>query len=207
MRHCIRNTALTICFLLITGGAALAQGVHVGIKAGFNRTSVAEFRFRRPSNNLDTESPGYRTGIHAGIYAELALPFISIQPEVSYSQKGFRFEAGGAKADARLNYIEVPLLFKYRLIPLIYLFIGPQVSFMSTTSYEYAGAYSDYELRADGIDFSALAGAGVTFGRFDFSGRFGWGLSSVFKEDGISSDRERFAQLSAGFRLFSIHNK
>lgn len=192
-------------FFLLTSGETAAQELHLGITAGLNRAGMQEFRFRYASNNLETESPGYRTGVHAGLFAELAWPAFSIRPELSYSRKGFEFESGNAKVDARLNYIDIPVLLKYRLSSRFFLLGGPQVSFLTTTEYAYSGEHRDYRLKADGIDLSLLVGAGVTLGRFDISARYGHGLMPIFRDDGIRSDQTRLGQLSVGFRMFSVN--
>ena len=207
MKHFIRHVRLLTLLILLPGGAALAQQLHVGIKGGFNLAGMAEFRFRYGSNNLETESPDSRAGIHAGIFAEMAWPGFSIRPEINYSQKGFDFESGSARAAARLQYVDVLLLFNYRRGPMFYLLAGPQFSFMAATEYDYSGEHRDYRLKADGLDLSAMAGAGLSLGRFDLSARYGWGLVSIFRDDGIDSDRSRTAQLSAGFRIFSVNKK
>ncbi|HYH56409.1 MAG TPA: outer membrane beta-barrel protein, partial [Anseongella sp.] len=109
----MKKQLLACSFLLLSGQALLGQEVHFGIKAGLNYASVQEFRFRYSDNNLRTEFPAYRYGVHAGVYAEIVLPFpLSFQPEFSYSRKGFRFEPGRAEADVLLSYFELPLLIK-----------------------------------------------------------------------------------------------
>lgn len=202
----LRKRLFAVGLFIVSGYTVHGQEIHVGIKAGLNYTNVSKIKFRYASNNLDTESPESRFGTHAGIYAELILPFpVSVQPEFSYSRQGFKFESGQAKAEARLNYFELPVLFKYRIIPMVHVFIGPQVSFLSNTSYDYSGTYRNYELEENQTTFSGLAGAGITLGRFDINARYGRGFSDVFKEDDLSADKGSFLQLSAGFRLFSVN--
>lgn len=204
-RRVIAAKMTMAALLLFAAGGTAAQELHLGITAGLNRAGMQEFRFRYASNNLETESPGYRTGIHAGLFAELAWPSFSIRPEVSYSRKGFEFESGNANAEVRLNYLDVPVLAKYKAGRGFFLLAGPQISFLTTTEYAYSGEHRDYRLKADGMDLSVLVGAGVALGRFDVSVRYGWGLLPIFRDDGIRSDQTRLGQLSVGFHMFSVN--
>jgi len=60
--------------LLVSSQGLFAYGFSYGIKGGWNYTNIK-------ANNLSTSA---RQGIHAGLYANLKLPLIAIQPELLY---------------------------------------------------------------------------------------------------------------------------
>ena len=89
----------------------LSAQVEIGFRAGAN---LAEADLQRFSNKpFDLES---MKGINAGLFASFHLgSSISLQPEISYSQKGF--EASWENADSsytlRTDYFELPLLLEF----------------------------------------------------------------------------------------------
>ncbi|RNA61721.1 PorT family protein [Chryseobacterium nematophagum] len=111
------------------------SGVKFGAKAGINiSTIVDEVKLGDP-----------RTGIYLGGFVNVPLGrFISIQPEVFYSQTGFRNFAQclvmsypGASSvtmnenrKANLDYISVPIMFQFNITKGFYLEAGPQFNFL-----------------------------------------------------------------------------
>ncbi len=107
-----------------------AQDITVGVKGGINiadvSTDVPDFE------EIGTSS---KTGFVGGAYANFGLGGVfAIQPEVLYSQKGFKVEDTEFPAEAsfKTNYFEIPVLLKAQfpltmLRPAVY--AGPVVSF------------------------------------------------------------------------------
>lgn len=66
---------------------------------------------------------------HAGFYSQFSVTDnFSIQPEVLYTRKGFKY----ADTDIRLDYFDVPVLASFRVLDNISLMAGPQVSVLMT---------------------------------------------------------------------------
>lgn len=66
---------------------------------------------------------------HAGFYSQFSITKnFSIQPEVLYTRKGFKYEA----TDLQLDYFDVPLLASFRVLDNVSLLLGPQVSVLMT---------------------------------------------------------------------------
>jgi hypothetical protein len=102
---------------------------RVGIEAGL---SVA--------NTVDSYDGYYSTesiaAFNAGITATIPLIYpLSFQPEVLFSQKGFKAYTDDGSFTQRNNYIDVPLLANFRLVRGFNFLIGPQVNIpISTTN-------------------------------------------------------------------------
>ncbi|WP_010135740.1 porin family protein [Ochrovirga pacifica] len=86
---------------------------YFGIKAGYNLASLRD-------GDVD-----HRNGFHVGIYGEHQLnKHVSFQPEIQYSQLGFK---NGNNQTIKLDYIQVPLIFKGYIVKPLYVELGPQV--------------------------------------------------------------------------------
>ncbi|NIJ43770.1 hypothetical protein FHR24_000209 [Wenyingzhuangia heitensis] len=84
-----------------------------GIKAGYNLSSLSA------DNDVD-----HRNGFHVGVYGEHQITdHLSFQPEIIYSQLGFK---DNAAKTVKLDYIQVPLMFKGYIAKPLYVELGPQ---------------------------------------------------------------------------------
>jgi opacity protein-like surface antigen len=108
--------------------------VKVGITGGLNIANTI-------SSNNTNYSTGTIAGFNAGLYLDVPLIYpLSFEPEVLYSQKGFTANDAGDHFTSRQNFIDVPLLAKFHLAPGFNFLIGPQLSFLtSTTNTESSG--------------------------------------------------------------------
>ncbi|WBA40671.1 porin family protein [Hymenobacter canadensis] len=131
----MKKTSVALFALLLLGGAsAHAQGIRFGLKGGANLSNI--------SGDL-TEEDRYKNkvGFHGGVMLNIGLlddGFLSVQPEVLFSQKGFtyaddEFNIAGARVkydgDRTYNYIDVPVLLKIRAGG-AYFEAGPQYSYL-----------------------------------------------------------------------------
>ncbi|CAA7195120.1 porin family protein [Chryseobacterium potabilaquae] len=118
------------------------SGVKFGAKAGITLSSII--------SSPEIEKIGNsRTGIYVGGFANIPLGrFLSIQPEVLYSQTGFRNanqnyslstklpdgnvsrEIVQKSTKANLDYISVPVMLQFNLTREFYLEAGPQFNFL-----------------------------------------------------------------------------
>lgn len=102
--------------------------LHLGVKAGFNR-----------SNMYDSKTQDFSTDPKFGLAggAFITIPFgkvIGIQPEILYSQKGFKGSGvilGQSYNFTRTtNYIDVPLFLAIKPISVVTILAGPQFSYL-----------------------------------------------------------------------------
>ncbi|ADQ17961.1 hypothetical protein Lbys_2284 [Leadbetterella byssophila DSM 17132] len=130
--------------LVLTTGAAQAQGINIGAKGSLNLTNIPKFTV---IESLGQDLKYMATGGGA-LFAEIPLDAnFSFRPEIAYNRRGGKLEglnlgSGtigqiiGNLANARLNldYIDIPLLFKYNISTegegSPYVVAGPSLGFM-----------------------------------------------------------------------------
>ncbi|HEY2584011.1 MAG TPA: porin family protein [Mucilaginibacter sp.] len=79
-------------------------------------------------------STGSIIGFHGGLMLELPLFYpLAIAPEVLYSQKGYAANTADGNFTQRTQYIDVPLLAKFKVGPVFNIYIGPQISYLLST--------------------------------------------------------------------------
>ncbi|KAA9333297.1 PorT family protein [Hymenobacter busanensis] len=186
-----------------------ADGVRFGIRAGVN---VADWSGDAVQSVVDLAeltngaiTKEQRTGFHAGAYVSLPVGarFV-IEPGLQYSEKGmalvgrvpleqFDFLNAKVTATARMAYVELPVLAKAYLTPGLYLYAGPQASYLVSNKVRVqAGAlgfsaYShDFDVRKQfrDVDFSVTGGAGYQFANgLGLSAGYDYGLSSLDKNN------------------------
>ena len=158
-----------------------------------------------------------RTGLGIGGFVDIGGGKLSFQPELWYIQKGMKGtgigSSGGGEGTIKLNYIEIPLLLKVDLgVPNAqvkpYLFVGPQVSFLasSTLDVTWIGHSESDEISSavNSTDFGLTGGVGIDVSQFLLEARYDMGLTNVLKDtaggDLISVKNSTFL-IAAGYRF------
>lgn len=121
--------------------------VHLGVRAGVNSSNLIK------SGDVDI-STGAKLGLNAAVFLEIpVIPGFSVQPEVQYSQKGYKasgsYLATPYEYKQTTNFIEVPLLAKFKPSKNFGILIGPQFSFLTSTKTKYTVANSSHEQLVD----------------------------------------------------------
>ena len=132
--------------LFIAGNSITAQSsteARFGLRAGANISTISK------SDDPDF-STGSKAGLNAAAFLELPLsPAISFQPELQFSQKGFKangtFLSNPYEYKQTTNFIEVPLLLKLNPSKHFGILVGPQYSFLASTSTKFSISNSSYE--------------------------------------------------------------
>ena len=136
----MKKTAFLAVTLLATAAisSAQAQSVRLGLRAGANYSNLAG-----NINNQDTYNNKF--GFLGGVMLNVPLiqdGFLSLQPEVLYSQKGFENKPteytsvlGKQKREGQVNYnyLDVPVLLKVKASGLVFE-AGPQYSYLLTAN-------------------------------------------------------------------------
>ncbi len=169
------------CLVLALAASASAQ-MQVGVKGGYVRPTFGG-KDATGSESMSTFGGG------AFLSAQLS-PMFALQPELLYAPRGSQNTETGTTIKLKLNYIQVPVLFKV-LIPMENapvkpaLFAGPYVAFRSGCKAEAAGLSVDCGTEADSIkkmDYGATFGGGVEipFGKVSglVEARYDLGLTS-----------------------------
>ncbi len=125
---------LAIC--LLVAGAAQAQNLSFGVKGGLNYSNI----IKTGDDDFNTE---FKPGFHAGIFLEVPLvSSFSIAPELVFSQKGYKASGssllgGDYEYNLTSNFIELPILAKINASDQFSIVLGPQVSFLTSTTEEF----------------------------------------------------------------------
>jgi hypothetical protein len=95
----------------------------VGFTGGVNfANTVSAYHSNYSTSNL--------TGFHAGIIFDLPILYpLSFAPEVLYSQKGHATFTNNGNSTQRTNFIDVPLLAKFKVGPIFNIYLCPQFSY------------------------------------------------------------------------------
>ncbi len=158
---------LTAIFLV--GFVATAQA-QFGVRAGFNSANFSD-------TNFDSKS-----GFHLGAYYTIGADFLSVEPGIQYSQKGYQgTEIGtGDPIDEQLSYVDIPVLVRLKLIPAINIFAGPQVSFLASRNYQLGDTSSSSTEVIRGYDMAGVVGAQVRLPLgFNVQASYDIGLTSL----------------------------
>ncbi len=157
----IRFFLIVFLAFLLCNAIAYSQ-IRIGAKAGANFSQFS-------ADNGSFDYKNLKPGFHAGVAIDFTLIpfFLSLQPQVLYSQKG-----NIDKNDnyTRLNYFEVPVNLKFSIpaIP-IYILAGPY------GGYCYNGYFEESSIKTD-IDFT-----NDNLKNYDFGYNIGMGYYKNFK--------------------------
>jgi hypothetical protein len=213
----MKKAILTIALITLSVSNSVAQEststdnrekLFFGLKVGANYSNV-----------YDSESEDFvadsKFGLAAGAFVSIPLgKFIGVQPEVLFSQKGFKssgtFLGTEFKATRTTNYIDVPLLLAVKPVEFITILFGPQYSYLMKQKDEFtSGSFSsseEEEFTNDNIrknTFSLIGGADLNFNNFVIGLRSGWDLKNN-QGDGSSTTpryKNMWYQATVGYRF------
>lgn len=136
-----------------------------------------------------------RESYHAGLYAKLpVLDFISVQPELLYSEKGAEVTYGADNTERSveysLRYIDMPVLLRVD-ISNFYVNAGPYGSYLldaqtKVTSNASGTNEQEFDLNEDNFstfDYGVAGGVGFQWKAFDLGVRYNLGLRDVGSKD------------------------
>jgi hypothetical protein len=161
---------LTVLLVFVAFISLSIAQMQIGPKAGLYIASIGG---DDADQILEGQSLDSKTGFGGGLFFMYQFSkMFAIQPEAYYIMKGATYSEGGAKLTISLDYIEVPLLFKF-LIPVEgsnirpSIFAGPSVGFNMTakSKFEYEGESEEYDFKDDtkSTEFSIAFGGGIGF--------------------------------------------
>jgi hypothetical protein len=163
-----------------------AQGVGFGIKAGANFAN-------QDVTDIDISSA---TDFHLGAYVNINLSDkFGITPEVLYSAYASNWD--NVKVD--FDYIALPVMLRFKPIPLLSLEAGPQFSFLTKANVEDIGDVTD-QLKNN--DFGLAFGAGLHLPLGLNAGvRYVLGFTDI-SDVSEQSIKNRTFQIYAGWTIF-----
>lgn len=198
---------LTIaCFIgLATFTYSQAQELRTGIKGGLNVSNLY-------IDEADDENPRY--GFNLGVFTQVGNGSFVLQPELNYTTKGTKTTYGGdffdGEADFNLNYLEVPILFTFKLGDDADIHIGPYAGYLVGSNFKSDDNFfsTDVELDRDNFksfDFGLSGGMALNFDAISVGARYNYGLTKIAEsqeaKDLLSSSKNSVAQLYVALNL------
>jgi hypothetical protein len=163
---------------------------NAGIKGGYSLAAV----------NFDGDGEtGQRHGFHIGVYGESFISeSFSIQPELMYSQQGYKITNSGGTFTQKLDYINLPVMLKAYPSRNFFLEAGPQIGLAVSHKEEYDGVFSgSQEYDPDSFDWGMNFGGGFkTDSGISLGVRYHLGLGDLYEE---GRAQNRVWQFSVGF--------
>lgn len=161
-----------------------AQNVKFGVKGGLNISKL-------------TNTDGSKTlaGFNAGGLVNFELDKSwAIQPEVLYSTQGTKFEHSAFwglisnSGTTKLNYVNIPVMVQYSIVPEFYLEAGPQLGILTAAKVKSGSVTLDVKDQMKSVDFGLGFGFGYKFDMgLGISGRYNFGLTNVYDSDKVDS--------------------
>ncbi|MGY5353910.1 porin family protein [Wenyingzhuangia sp. IMCC45467] len=194
MKNLLLST-IAICVISISSYAQdeLYKKSSVGIKGGYNLASAII------DGDADVNN---RHGFHVGFYNEIYLHNnFAVQTELLYSQQGYKIETDAGDFTQKLDYLNLPIMFKGYLNKNFYVETGPQVG-VALSHKEEIDADFDYfdsteDFTPNDFDFGANIGTGFkTDSGLNIGVRYYFGLTDVYSEE---NQKNRLLQASIGF--------
>lgn len=183
--------------LLVLAQISFAQ-FSIGVKGGANITKIDGRSF----------SDEFKYGYHLGGFATIGLGGrFAIQPEVLLNQvqskTGTEFNdlyqpVIDGNENIKLNYLSIPLLLNYKVLPFLSLQAGPQFGILLDQD---KNLLQNGKEAFDKGDFSMLGGAQINLGKLRLNGRYVVGLNNINDIDNQDRWKNQGFQLSLGLAI------
>ncbi|HAH25307.1 MAG TPA: PorT family protein [Prolixibacteraceae bacterium] len=178
----------------------LRDKVTFGVKAGVNLANV----YDRKGQDFNNDA---KFGLATGAF--LSIPFstyVGVQPEVLYSQKGFKSTGLLGDFTRTTNWLDVPMYLAVKPSPTITLLAGPQYSYLLKGKYDFKSALGSGGFNNDDPRKSMWCVAGgvdLNLDNIVISGRAGWDLQENNKNGTTTTPRYKnvWIQATFGFRF------
>lgn len=187
-----------------TSSTDTRENFKFGVKAGINISNVYD------EEGEDFVADG-KVGFAGGVFFSIPLgKFVGLQPEILYSEKGFKAEGSilGVNYDfkRKTSHLDIPVHFQIKPTENLSILVGPQFSYLLETRNElgnFSGGMEE-EINEDNYKkgvFGLSAGVDFNIENFVISARGSWDLSKTNK-DGEESDlryKNQVIQFTVGY--------
>jgi len=165
------------------------------------------------ANTISAYNANYSTAAIAGFNAGLTLDIpliypLSFAPEVLYSQKGYAAVTADGNFTQHSNYIDVPLLAKFKLSPTFNFLIGPQLAFPVSTTNTYDNGFNVtaeqyYSTYGNGVILDGVVGVSFDLSRdVELRARYALDLQQNRQNASYGGDyRNQVWQIGLGFKF------
>ena len=207
---------LTLCCFLLLFQSALSAQISLGARAGYNGSIVNVFA----DDPNETITSNYRYSFNYALLVNIGLgKFLSLQPEVSYIEKGAIFELPDIDIPIPffdlpdvyfdVQYIEIPVLLKFKVgegMASAFAELGPTLAIgldngLQILNFTNPIPFGENDLRR--ADIGATGGIGIQvnsdYGSVFIHGRYAYSFTDLegFTED-LGGGLENFSGWNAG---------
>jgi len=176
--------------------------VKVGLAIGLNTSNIIDA-------NDSYRGTGTISGFNAGITFDVPVAYnFSFAPEVMYSQKGYFAETNDGNLTQHFNFIDVPLLAKFKLAPGFNFLVGPQVSFLVSSNENFDNGFTvsnqnNYNYAGGNVFIDGVVGVSVDLGRYvDLHTRYAIDLNQTTSNNTVIPNyRNQVWQFGIGFKF------
>lgn len=201
----MKKQNLFLVILLFTATTTFSQTTTFGVRGGLNVSTIAG----DPWSDITDESKSPRVSFNLGINALHQLnDKMGIQAELFYSGEGFTFSGNADsyfKYSYKLNYLSLPVFFKYNFTNHFYVMGGPQFSYLLSAKEkdERYGGTLDVSENLNKFGVGVVPVVGYDLNKFSFNIRYYVGLTRL-NADAYSSESLRSEVLSVvtSYRIF-----
>ena len=181
-----------------------------GMKGGLNYSNVYDSQ----GENFYTNP---KLGLAGGVF--LAIPFgkyLGIQPEVLFSQKGFRATGEVYGSNYRFtrttSYIDMPLYFSFKPSEFLTLMAGPQIAYLlhqrdvfsnSTLTVETQNEFKNNNVRKNTLGFTG--GVDINLNHIVLGARAGWDVQKNNGDGSSTNPRYKnvWYQATIGYQFYN----
>ena len=208
----MKKLILMAAVIAAVAGRSYAQQTRdafsFGLKIGSNYSNVYD-------SQGDKFAADGKYGLAAGAFLSLPLgKFIGIQPEVIYSEKGFKgsgsFLGSNYSATRTTSYIDVPLLLAVKPISFLTILAGPQYSFLIKQNNNFTSSLATVDQQKifdnDNVRKNVLGltgGVDINLSNFVIGARAGWDVQNNNGDGSSTTPRYKNAwyQATLGYRF------
>jgi Outer membrane protein beta-barrel domain len=193
---------LLFMIILIFCTATSAQ-VLFGVKAGVNLSNM--FLAGATTTQLN-----YKIGFNSGLMASIPLfSTFYLQPEVVYSEQGYQYNQLNETSTLNCNYINVPVLFKFKHDSGLFAETGPQIGFLLSAKNENSPLPENAKSLLYTTDFSWAFGIGYELPNIHLGidTRYNLGLFNVENDNGGETLKNSVFQFGLFYLLNVRHSR
>lgn len=177
---------------------------NIGLKGGFNFSTI--------TGDIEGDV-SRRMSFNIGLMLETKLSNrFALQPEVVFSSQGFKVRYGEENLVNRLNYVNIPILFKMFVSDVFSFDIGPQLGVLISAK-QSSTSTNDNDIKTvfNERDYALILGVSYKImSRLNISARYNFGLKDIKNERlssfGDSKIKNGVFQLAIGY-YFKNKNK
>jgi hypothetical protein len=205
-----------LMFLIAFASVGSAQKISADTRSTFYLGPKLGYNF---ANVFDTQGEEFeaktKIGFAAGVFFTIPFGrFIGIQPEILFSQKGFRATGillgNSYELKRTTTFIDIPLLISIKPATFISIMAGPQFSYLIKQRDEFTGnavnAEQEQEFNSDNIRKNIvcfLSGIDFNFNKIVLGARVGWDIQHNTGDGTSTTPRYKnvWAQATVGIRF------